>query len=153
MGETIAWIVPVFFGSASVALAAPNCAAHDGPTYKFMPRNSAEAELAREKVRAGAAYEVEEQRSEWNRVSIGGKSVWARAGLFSNLHTCASAESTAGDRKSVVPRTVVSAAAHAPSKLAHREHTDCSCGFGQVCIGPRGGHYCITSSGGKRYGV
>ncbi|WBO24316.1 DUF4236 domain-containing protein [Sphingomonas abietis] len=29
----------------------------------------------------------------------------------------------------------------------------CSCGGGGVCIGPRGGRYCITSGGNKRYGV
>lgn len=29
----------------------------------------------------------------------------------------------------------------------------CSCAGGNVCIGPRGGRYCITSGGSKRYGV
>lgn len=29
----------------------------------------------------------------------------------------------------------------------------CGCGSGHVCIGPRGGRYCITSGGSKRYGV
>lgn len=29
----------------------------------------------------------------------------------------------------------------------------CPCRGGNVCIGPRGGRYCITSGGNKRYGV
>ena len=29
----------------------------------------------------------------------------------------------------------------------------CPCSGGTVCIGPRGGRYCITSGGNKRYGV
>lgn len=29
----------------------------------------------------------------------------------------------------------------------------CPCSGGSVCIGPRGGRYCITSGGNKRYGV
>jgi hypothetical protein len=29
----------------------------------------------------------------------------------------------------------------------------CSCRSGKVCVGPRGGRYCITSGGNKRYGV
>lgn len=29
----------------------------------------------------------------------------------------------------------------------------CPCRGGTVCIGPRGGRYCITSGGNKRYGV
>lgn len=29
--------------------------------------------------------------------------------------------------------------------------TDCRCGDGPYCVGPRGGRYCVTGSGGKRY--
>jgi hypothetical protein len=29
----------------------------------------------------------------------------------------------------------------------------CPCNGGDVCVGPRGGRYCITSGGSKRYGV
>jgi hypothetical protein len=29
----------------------------------------------------------------------------------------------------------------------------CSCGGRHVCVGPRGGRYCITSGGNKRYGL
>lgn len=29
----------------------------------------------------------------------------------------------------------------------------CPCNGGNVCVGPRGGRYCITSGGKKRYGV
>jgi hypothetical protein len=29
--------------------------------------------------------------------------------------------------------------------------SDCGCGGGNFCYGPRGGHYCITSGGKKRY--
>ncbi len=35
---------------------------------------------------------------------------------------------------------------------AAREYS-CACSGGNVCIGPRGGRYCITSGGNKRYGV
>lgn len=29
----------------------------------------------------------------------------------------------------------------------------CPCNGNNVCVGPRGGRYCITRSGNKRYGV
>lgn len=29
----------------------------------------------------------------------------------------------------------------------------CPCSGSKVCVGPRGGRYCITSGGNKRYGV
>lgn len=37
-----------------------------------------------------------------------------------------------------------------------RDTTDdgkCPCNGGKVCVGSRGGRYCITSNGRKRYGV
>lgn len=33
------------------------------------------------------------------------------------------------------------------------ETDNCPCNGGKVCKGPRGGRYCIMSSGRKRYGV
>lgn len=43
----------------------------------------------------------------------------------------------------------------APSSLFERGTTsgECPCNGGKVCVGPRGGRYCITRSGNKRYGV
>ncbi len=42
-------------------------------------------------------------------------------------------------------------------RISHKSHQTldggCPCGVGGVCIGPRGGRYCITSGGNKRYGV
>lgn len=37
--------------------------------------------------------------------------------------------------------------------MESRRHPDpqCSCGNGNFCYGPRGGHYCITSGGKRRY--
>lgn len=29
---------------------------------------------------------------------------------------------------------------------------NCACGSGNVCVGKRGGRYCITPNGGRRYG-
>lgn len=42
-----------------------------------------------------------------------------------------------------------------PAGLYDRGTTDgaCPCNGGKVCVGPRGGRYCITISGNKRYGV
>lgn len=42
------------------------------------------------------------------------------------------------------------------SRSRARGHPDggiCPCSGNNVCIGPRGGRYCITSGGNKRYGV
>jgi len=39
-----------------------------------------------------------------------------------------------------------------PSSRAVHAGSTCPCSESQVCIGPRGGRYCITSVGAKRYG-
>lgn len=39
------------------------------------------------------------------------------------------------------------------SAYSHPDASTCPCRGNHVCIGPRGGRYCITSGGNKRYGV
>lgn len=44
----------------------------------------------------------------------------------------------------------------ASGDVSTRDTTDsgeCLCNGGKVCVGPRGGRFCITSVGRKRYGV
>lgn len=42
---------------------------------------------------------------------------------------------------------------HPSPKPKVEAYSGCSCSSGRICIGPRGGRYCITSGGNKRYGV
>jgi hypothetical protein len=37
-------------------------------------------------------------------------------------------------------------------RASRRASGPCPCGSGRVCVGPRGGRYCLTSAGNKRYG-
>lgn len=41
----------------------------------------------------------------------------------------------------------------APRRSQRYDAGSCPCRGSHVCIGPRGGRYCITSGGNKRYGV
>lgn len=55
-----------------------------------------------------------------------------------------------------VPSTSVRPSYSAPSTLKPSYNQNnlggrCSCSSGAVCFGPRGGRYCITSGGNKRY--
>lgn len=38
-----------------------------------------------------------------------------------------------------------------PVTLAERAFA-CPCGYGLVCVGPRGGRYCLRPDGSKKYG-
>lgn len=43
-------------------------------------------------------------------------------------------------------------ASHRPAQADHGGYgSRCDCGSGATCTGPRGGVYCITSGGNKRY--
>lgn len=56
------------------------------------------------------------------------------------------------------PRSYASSTSHRKSRKASSrgygyDGGSCPCSGNRVCIGPRGGRYCITSGGNKRYGV
>lgn len=115
------------------------------------PNGNAIASLTR-----GAQVSVYEQRASWSRISHAQSAErWVH-----NRYLCDSENCYV---KSVASRNVQPQPAYrteyqsAPARQAQpRNHPDadnCSCSSGRVCIGPRGGRYCITAGGNKRYGV
>lgn len=87
-----------------------------------------------------------ERRGEWARVSPeGAPARWVSSRLLCSGPGCYSA-SAGGSRA----RPAVSNPRPARSNYGGSE---CPCSGSRVCIGPRGGRYCITSGGNKRYGV
>lgn len=60
--------------------------------------------------------------------------------------------------EAVQPSKLGSLKAAAPPRPKSRRRanaasvSDCACITGRICIGPRGGHYCLTAGGNKRYG-
>jgi hypothetical protein len=56
-------------------------------------------------------------------------------------------------RNSHATRSARSSARRSRSRPLYEGGGSCPCSGRDVCIGPRGGRYCITSGGNKRYGV
>ncbi|MCS3471233.1 hypothetical protein M2401_004995 [Pseudomonas sp. JUb42] len=99
------------------------------------------------KIRRGAKVSIYERNpnSLWARISADGSSPqWVSAESLCNGLGCHAA---ANQRAAV--RQSESIHRSAP---AAREYS-CSCSGHNVCIGPRGGRYCITSGGNKKYGI
>jgi hypothetical protein len=95
------------------------------------------------KVSGGDAVSVYERNGNWARISPDNTApLWV-----SGSHLC----SGAGCYTPAPPR----ARNDAPTRRSRSNHIDgtCPCSGNRVCIGPRGGRYCITSGGNKRYGV
>lgn len=96
------------------------------------------------KLKRGEKVQVFETQNEWARISIDGQP----AKWLSSKSLCS------GSGCYVVSKPIPATQPAQPS----RQHTpaygsSCPCSSGTVCIGPRGGRYCITSGGNKRYGV
>ena len=92
------------------------------------------------KLAGGQEVLVQESRAGWLRVEGGGTSGWIAA-----RYTCTSA----GCWRPAPTR----APAPAPVARASRQSYTggCPCSGSANCYGPRGGRYCITSGGNKRY--
>jgi len=76
---------------------------------------------------------------------------------FARGHSGGGGSSHATSHRSSSHRAVRHARGHRAQGLysGRGESSDgsCPCNGGKICVGPRGGRYCITSGGNKRYGV
>jgi hypothetical protein len=98
----------------------------------------------------GDAVRVVKRKRNWIKVIQNGVTFWVLAKHISTpVHV-----STNATRSSLVSRpTMQSVKRNRTSKRTGFSGGSCPCGSGRICTGPRGGRYCITSGGNKRYGV
>lgn len=95
-------------------------------------------------LKRGEKVQVYEQKAEWARISLDGQP--QRWISYKNL--------CSGPNCFVAPRPKRERPTPQPVRSSTPEYgSSCPCSSGRVCIGPRGGRYCITSGGNKRYGV
>jgi hypothetical protein len=90
------------------------------------------------------------QETGWSLVK-GAPNCWVRSDLLGETRNVAPPRST--------PQRTYSGGSD-PGRSTPRRRSEyqsdagsCPCRGNRVCIGPRGGRYCITSGGNKRYGV
>jgi hypothetical protein len=106
----------------------------------------------------GARLEILERRGAWAKVSPTGEACWIAAAQIDDTPAPDRAPTAlyAPSASAAVPlaRRRASAAAGRPRRSTGLSSGgSCPCGSGNICIGPRGGRYCITSGGNKRYGM
>jgi hypothetical protein len=87
------------------------------------------------KLSHGQSAQIVERSGEWLKVVTNVGAVWIASSYASSSR----------------PRP--RAASPRPHSNSRRYGGACPCSGNNVCIGPRGGRYCITSGGNKRYGV
>ncbi|WP_241679102.1 SH3 domain-containing protein [Pseudomonas kitaguniensis] len=96
------------------------------------------------KLKRGTKVQVYEKANDWARISIDGQP----AKWLSSKSLCGGSNCYVKSQpKPIRP------APRPEYRPATEYSSSCPCSSGNVCIGPRGGRYCITSGGNKRYGV
>lgn len=96
------------------------------------------------KLKRGEKIQVFETRNEWARISVDGQSPkW-----LSSKSLCSGSGCYIVSKPQPVTQPLKPVRQQTPAY-----GSSCPCSSGNVCIGPRGGRYCITSGGNKRYGV
>jgi hypothetical protein len=95
------------------------------------------------KLSGGDPVNIYERHGNWARVSPENAApLWV-----SSSHLCSGV--------SCYSPALARSRSNTPARRPQSNYTDgtCPCSGGHVCVGPRGGRYCITSGGKKRYGV
>jgi hypothetical protein len=96
------------------------------------------------KLQRGAKVHIYQNANDWVRISVDCQP----AKWLSSKSLCS------GPNCYVKPQPKPQWRAPRPTLRPATEYSSsCPCSSGSVCIGPRGGRYCITSGGNKRYGV
>ncbi|MFA7243573.1 MAG: hypothetical protein WC091_25990 [Sulfuricellaceae bacterium] len=132
------------------------CAIKDGISYATLPSPGKARPIQVAAVVHGVAYPVLEKSGNWVRIRVRDIPSWAEKTLFAGSAACPTKTKLETTRTRAVNTRLVSKPSHATQqKQIHSASTvsSCACGSGRVCVGSRGGRYCITSGGKKRYGV
>lgn len=118
-----------------------------------------------ERITAGERVTVSMRQDDWAKIDRA-RACWVSAeyladGLIaatrSRSTSTADRRYTSAETKRANKRSLRFSTAYASrprrTKSVPIYNASCPCSGSSVCIGPRGGRYCITSGGNKRYGV
>ncbi|MPM59999.1 hypothetical protein SDC9_106845 [bioreactor metagenome] len=140
-------------GMAGISSAEELCAIEKAGAYASNPKDG-NAKPSPLTIDIGRRYTLIEQKNGWLQLQSGQDRGWARASAFGD---CKSAPYPAA--RSAKQAAKPDSSSHAvtakprPSCRTADSGSGCPCGGGKVCVGPRGGRYCIMSGGNKRYGI
>ena len=100
-----------------------------------------------QKLTRGESVRIVERKNGWLKVIQGAVTFWIIAKHVS------SSPPEAQYSPAPIARLVSSPKKSSKRRSSRSSGGGCSCSSGGVCVGPRGGRYCYTSSGNKRYGI
>lgn len=103
------------------------------------------------KLGRGEKVDIYETKGNWARISLNSSSPqWLSTKLLCETDGCFKQKSRSTTSNNY--QALKSHSHHTERKQKKTYYdSDCSCAVVDYCVGPRGGHYCITSGGNKRY--
>ncbi|HEO1840191.1 SH3 domain-containing protein [Acinetobacter baumannii] len=103
------------------------------------------------KLGRGEKVDIYETKGNWARISLNSSSPqWLSKKLLCETDGCFKQNSRSTTSNNY--QALKSHPHHSERKQKKTYYdSDCSCAVVDYCVGPRGGHYCITSGGNKRY--
>lgn len=103
------------------------------------------------KLGRGEKVDIYEMKGNWARISLNSSSPqWLSTKLLCETDGCFKQKSRSNTSNNY--QALKSHPHHTERKQKKTYYdSDCSCAVVDYCVGPRGGHYCITSGGNKRY--
>lgn len=150
--------------AAQIGSQAALCRAEPNPKAKIVVR-----------LAPGTQISVTATKSSWSRVArksgpscwvasrliTGDRAAFSGTGVYSTTPTTPKANARGrASHRSPISLTTRSRTRPARATAQRRARSSfssssgsCPCGSGHICVGPRGGRYCITSGGNKRYGM
>ncbi|EHU1847460.1 SH3 domain-containing protein [Acinetobacter baumannii] len=103
------------------------------------------------KLGRGEKVDIYETKGNWARISLNSSSPqWLSTKLLCETDGCFKQKSRSTTSNNY--QALKSHPHHSERKQKKTYYdSNCSCAVVDYCVGPRGGHYCITSGGNKRY--
>lgn len=146
--------------SFSVAQRIPDIAGSEQPEYRYVNADALKVRSspkgnALDTLKRGTSVNVYDQRDTWSRISAAKEQErWVSSAYLCEKVGCYIKQDLPQSAPAVKQRPAERHSAPVKQPVRSPSYTSsCSCSSGNVCIGPRGGRYCITSGGNKRYGV
>ncbi|WP_373240591.1 SH3 domain-containing protein [Kluyvera ascorbata] len=146
--------------SLSAAQRIPDITGSEQPEHRYVNADALKVRSspkgnALDTLKRGTSVNVYEQRGTWSRISTAKEQErWIGSAYLCEMAGCYIKNDLSQSAPAVKQRPAERHSAPAKQPVRSPSYdSSCSCSSGNVCIGPRGGRYCITSGGNKRYGV
>lgn len=146
--------------SLSAAPRIPDITRSEQPEHRYVNADALKVRSspkgnALDTLKRGTSVNVYEQRDTWSRISTAKEQErWIGSAYLCEMAGCYIKNDLSQSAPAVKQRPAERHSAPAKQPVRSPSYgSSCSCSSGNVCIGPRGGRYCIISGGNKRYGV